>query len=267
MPGRALAWLWLHEWEWVRSGGNTLAWFPLAFTAPCSSAIAFSPYVQSRLPWLLSQGLRPRSSPAGAARVLAGTAGVKEACDFWGDFLPKPHSSSMQVKPSRLRAAFPDWRTSLCSLSRDSADQTQRERPLGNTHHRWCLCPEAGSQELTSQTQLASQPLVHVRGGCLLEAATADLLRLSISTPASLIFIKDHYGSSHALTHNPECGHGAGVNIPLHLTNWLGFPFKIHRRTQEREPPPEKKSNPASGQSLLFDQWFSSALCWTRRMN
>lgn len=192
MPGRALAWLWLHEWEWVRSGGNTLAWFPLAFTGPCSSAIAFSSYVQSWLPCLLSQGRCPRSYPAGAARAPAGTAGVKKACGFLRDFLPKPHASSTQIKPSRLRAASPDWTMSLCSLSRDSADQTQRERPLGMTRCCWRLCSGAGSQELTARTQLASRPWVPVSGGCLLEAAAAGLLLLWTSTPSSLLFINDH---------------------------------------------------------------------------
>lgn len=30
---------------------------------------------------------------------------------------------------------------------------------------------------------------------------------------------------------------------------------------------PRKKSRPTSGQNPLFDQWFSSSLCWTRKRN
>lgn len=270
MPGRALAWLWLHEWEWVRSGGNTLAWFPLAFSGPCSSAIAFSPYIQSWLPSLLIHGLHPKSSLAEAAGAPAGVAGVKKACNFCGDFLPKPHTSSMQIKSSRWRAASWLNDVSVLPLSGQCWPNLAEETTWDN----WLLLtslPSSWKPRADSSDAACILAVGTHLWGSVLEAATAGLLDLWISTPSSLIFVNDHQRSSHSLTHNPEYGHGAGGQYTMHLSNWLGFPFKIHMWTQERQRATlwekKKKSSPASSQSVLFDYCCSSALCWTRRMN
>lgn len=161
MPGRALAWLWLHEWEWVRSGGNTLACFSLAFTGPCSSVIAFSPYVQSWLPCPQGKEERcPRSSLAGAARVPAGATRVKKTC-------PKAQASGVPVKPPRFKAASPDWTMSLLSLQ-GLAGQTQRERPLGTTCRHGCLRLGAGSKSWQLGHRLhPSRGCVSVGAACL----------------------------------------------------------------------------------------------------
>lgn len=84
--------------------------------------LIFAPYVQN---W--SQGQHPRSSLAVGTWSPAGMTRVKRACDFHGLFLLKLHTSIMQTKLSRLRAASSDWTMSLCSLSQDSTDQTTWE--------------------------------------------------------------------------------------------------------------------------------------------
>lgn len=235
--------------------------FPWHSPGLCSSAIILAPYMQNCLPCLLSQGQYPRSSLAGGPWAPAGMTRVKRACDFHGLFLLKLQASSMQTKPCRLRAASPDWTMPLRSLSGQ-----HWPNHLGWLAHCWWLCPEVGSQNVTAQMQFASQLWVHVSGGLLPEAASADQLYLWISNPSFLeMTTKGHPTHSHrALSQGME----QVCNILLHFSSWLDFPFKIHMWTPERKGTiPWKKSRPTSVHSLLFDQWFSSSLCWTRRRN
>lgn len=201
--------------------------FPWRSPGLCSSAIILAPFVQNCLPCLLSQGQHPKSSLAGEYEHLLAWPGLRV---FHGLFFLKLHESSMQTKPSRLRAASPDWTMSLSSLSGQ-----HWPNHLGWLAHHWRLCPGAGSQNLTAQVQFASWLWVHVRGVfCLRQPQPQQpQLYLWISSPSFLeMTTKGHHTLSHRAL---SLGMEQVCNILLHLSSWLDFPFKIHMWTPERK--------------------------------